>query len=72
MTDNLVLYETEEKVGIITMNRPDKLNAISHEMREEMCEAFARADADPTTSVVVLRAAGRSFCVGYDIVGGGP
>ena len=72
MTDNLVLYETDEKVGIITMNRPDKLNAISHEMREEMCETFARADADPETSVVVLRAAGRSFCVGYDIVGGGP
>jgi enoyl-CoA hydratase len=72
VSEDIVLYETDDKVGIITMNRPDKLNAISHELREDMVEAFARADKDPTTSVVVLRAAGRSFCVGYDIVGGGP
>jgi enoyl-CoA hydratase/carnithine racemase len=69
MTENLVLYERDGKVGIITMNRPDKLNAISGELREGLVEAFLRADEDEETCVVVLRSNGRSFCVGYDIGG---
>jgi enoyl-CoA hydratase/carnithine racemase len=67
MADPLVLYEVDDKVGIITLNRPDKLNAISHELQHALTEALARADADPATSVVLLRAEGRSFCAGYDI-----
>ena len=67
MPDPLALYEVDEKVGIVTLNRPGKLNAISAELREQLTGAFARADADPQTSVVLLRAEGRSFCAGYDI-----
>ena len=67
MPDPLVLYEVDEKVGIITLNRPEKLNAISAELQELLTDAFARADADLQTSVVLLRAEGRSFCAGYDI-----
>ena len=67
MADPVVLYETDEQVGIITLNRPDKLNAISPELRHGLEDAFARADEDAATSVVLLRAAGRSFCAGYDI-----
>jgi enoyl-CoA hydratase len=67
MTDELVLYETEGLVGTIIMNRPDKLNALSKELREALVSAFRRADEDASTSVVVLRAEGRSFCAGYDI-----
>ena len=67
MADRLVLYEVDDKVGVITLNRPEKLNAISAELQEHLTEAFARADADPATSVVLLRAEGRSFCAGYDI-----
>jgi len=67
MADGIVLYEVDDKVGIITLNRPDKLNAISRELQQALTDAFARADADPTTSVVLLRAEGRSFCAGYDI-----
>ena len=67
MPDPLVLYEVDEKVGIVTLNRPGKLNAISAELREQLTGAFARADADPQTSVVLLRAEGRSFFAGYDI-----
>src|SRR6202047_1580904 len=63
----IVLYQVENKVGIITLNRPEKLNAISRELQLALTEAFARADADPATSVVLLRAEGRSFCAGYDI-----
>jgi enoyl-CoA hydratase len=72
MADPLVLYETDEQVGIITLNRQDKLNAISPELRHGLEDAFARADAEPATSVVLLRAAGRSFCAGYDIGGREP
>ena len=67
MADGIVLYEVDDKVGIITLNRPEKLNAISRELQLGLTEAFASADADPATSVVLLRADGRSFCAGYDI-----
>jgi enoyl-CoA hydratase/carnithine racemase len=72
MADALVLYDVDDKVSIITLNRPDKLNAISHELQHALTETFTRADADPTTSVVLLRADGRSFCAGYDIGAKGP
>ncbi|MBO0735143.1 MAG: enoyl-CoA hydratase/isomerase family protein [Alphaproteobacteria bacterium] len=67
MADPVVLYEVDEKVGVITLNRPDKLNAISAELQQQLTQGFARADTDPQTSVVLLRAEGRSFCAGYDI-----
>src|SRR5438045_5122904 len=67
MADPVVLYEIDDKVSVITLNRPDKLNAISAELLQQLLDAFARADDDPATSVVLLRAEGRSFCAGYDI-----
>ena len=67
MADPTVLYDVDDKVAIITLNRPDKLNAISAELQDQLLDAFGRADDDPMTSVVLLRAAGRSFCAGYDI-----
>ncbi len=72
MADPLVLYDVDDKVSIITLNRPDKLNAISHELQQALTETFARAGADDATSVVLLRAEGRSFCAGYDIGAKGP
>jgi enoyl-CoA hydratase/carnithine racemase len=72
LSDPLVLYDVDDKVGIVTLNRPDKLNAISHELQHALTQAFVRADADPATSVVLLRAEGRSFCAGYDIGAKGP
>ncbi|TMJ56477.1 MAG: enoyl-CoA hydratase/isomerase family protein [Alphaproteobacteria bacterium] len=59
MADRLVLYEVDDKVGIITLNRPEKLNAISAELQQALTEALTRGDADPATSVVLLRAEGR-------------
>jgi enoyl-CoA hydratase/carnithine racemase len=67
MPDPVVLYEVDDKVSVITLNRPEKLNAISPELRHQLTESFTRADADTATSVVLLRAEGRSFCAGYDI-----
>ena len=71
MTEELVLYETDDKIGLVTLNRPQKLNALNNDMRSALSAALRRADDDDATSVVVLRGAGRSFCVGYDIGGGG-
>jgi enoyl-CoA hydratase/carnithine racemase len=65
-----VLYEADQKVGIVTLNRPEKLNALSMELRLELEQVLHGADEDPATSVIVLRAEGRSFCVGFDIGGG--
>ena len=67
MTAQLVTYATDGKVSIITLNRPDKLNAISVELKRSLVDRFHEADRDPATAVVVLRAEGRSFSAGYDI-----
>src|SRR5689334_24949415 len=71
MSDEPVLYETDGKVGLVTLNRPEKLNALNSALREALSATLRRADEDAATSVVVLRGAGRSFCVGYDLGGGG-
>src|SRR5215467_8266059 len=62
-----VLYETDGKVGVVTLNRPNKLNALSMELRLEMERVLRSADDKPDTSVIVLRSEGRSFCVGFDV-----
>ena len=67
MPATMVRYETEDKVGIITLDRADKLNAINSVMKVEIIAAFARADKEPATSVIVLRANGRSFSAGFDL-----
>ena len=70
MADAGVLYSVDEKVGIVTLNRPDKLNALSMELRLGLERVLLQADKDQSTSVIVLRGEGRSFCVGFDIGGG--
>src|ERR1700745_2316484 len=67
MPEPVILYEVDDKVSVITLNRPDKRNPISPDLQHQLTEAFARADTDAATSVVLLRAEGRSFCAGYDI-----
>src|SRR5439155_7530980 len=67
MTAQLVTYAVDGRVGSISLNRPDKLNAISADLKRALIERFHEADRDPATAVVVLRAEGRSFCAGYDI-----
>jgi len=57
MTEELVLYESQDKIGLVTLNRPQKLNALSRDMRPALSAALRRADEDAATSVVVLRCA---------------
>jgi enoyl-CoA hydratase/carnithine racemase len=71
MSEQTVLYEVDGKVGIVTLNRPNKLNALSMELRLALERVLRQADDDAATGVIVLRAEGRSFCVGFDIGGDG-
>jgi enoyl-CoA hydratase/carnithine racemase len=67
MTTSILTYSVDGRVGIVTLNRPEKLNAISPELKKALVDRLHEADRDPATSVVVLRAEGRSFGAGYDI-----
>src|SRR5258707_3297363 len=71
MSEQTVLYEVDGKVGIVTLNRPAKLNALSMELRLELERVLRKADDEAGTSVIILRAEGRSFCVGFDVGGDG-
>jgi enoyl-CoA hydratase/carnithine racemase len=62
-----VTYAVDGRVGIVSLNRAEKLNAISLDLKRTLVERFHEADRDPATAVVVLRAEGRSFSAGYDI-----
>ncbi|MDP6689881.1 MAG: enoyl-CoA hydratase [Alphaproteobacteria bacterium] len=66
MTDDL-LERKEGRVAVLTMNRPDRLNAMSGPMLEAMLEALSRLAGDPETGCVILTGAGRGFCAGGDV-----
>ena len=63
----LVLYDTRGPAAWITLNRPEKLNAISRAMVDDLHEVLALALADDAVKIVVLTGAGKAFSAGYDI-----
>ena len=69
MSEELVLHEIDGAVSYVTLNRPDKLNALSDDLRLAAVDKLKEADAARETRVVVLKGAGRAFCAGYDIGG---
>lgn len=62
-----VLYENDGRIGRITLNRPDVMNAIDDDLPGELADAVAKADADPGVHVMVLSGNGPAFCAGYDL-----
>ncbi len=62
-----ILYEEDGGKVRITLNRPDKLNAMTPKLQRELFDALWRADADAEVHAIILRGAGRSFSAGYDI-----
>ena len=66
MTQDL-LEHVKDGVAVLTMNRPDRLNALSNAMLDAMLEALPRLAADPNVGCVVLTGAGRGFCAGGDV-----
>lgn len=59
--------DTDGPVGRLTLNRPDRLNALSPQLLEELVEASRLLDARPEVKVVVVSGAGRAFCAGFDL-----
>jgi len=64
-----VIYETKQKVGYITLNRPEKHNALSYQLLDDIDAVFDHAEADKNVNVIVLKGAGKSFCSGFDLKG---
>lgn len=67
MSYQAILYEKQGHVTHITLNRPDKLNAMNVTMLEEVADAFDRFESDPEAWVAIVSGAGRSFCSGRDV-----
>jgi enoyl-CoA hydratase/carnithine racemase len=67
MTYEQITYEMRGPVALITLARPDKLNAWTPRMGMEQADAIARANADPSVGAIVMTGAGRGFCAGADM-----
>ena len=67
MSFETILYEIENSIVTITLNRPDKLNAMTPTLLGELKAAFEQANSDQTVRVVILTGAGRGFCAGADL-----
>lgn len=67
MTYQNILFDINEGVARITLNRPDKLNSFTMAMHLELREALQQVKADPSVRVLVLTGAGRGFCAGQDL-----
>lgn len=66
-TANTLTYNVSDYCATITLNRPDRLNAITAEMGEEIAAAVAEANRDDAVRVILLEGAGRAFSAGYDL-----
>ncbi|HTH56278.1 MAG TPA: enoyl-CoA hydratase/isomerase family protein [Cyclobacteriaceae bacterium] len=64
---SLVLYESKNRIGYITLNRPDKRNALSFELVSEIKQVLDLAERDSSAKVIILRAHGDAFCAGADL-----
>ncbi len=71
MSYNTILYDVEDGILTLTLNRPEILNAYNREMQSEMLDAFDRADADDDVRAIIVTGAGRGFCAGADLSSGG-
>ncbi len=63
----LVTLSNEGPVSVVTLNRPERLNAIGEQLLTDLHEALVKAQADPATRVIVFTSAGRAFCAGDDL-----
>jgi enoyl-CoA hydratase/carnithine racemase len=66
-----IVLEVADGVAVVTLNRPDRLNAYTRTMGRELHEAFAGCDADDAVRAIIVTGAGRGFCAGADMAAGG-
>jgi enoyl-CoA hydratase len=65
-----VIYDVADRIATITLNRPEKLNALNTALQRDLIAALQAAEADRDVRVIILRGEGRAFCAGYDLSGG--
>jgi methylglutaconyl-CoA hydratase len=65
--ESLVLYEVIDRVGYLTLNRPEKRNALSYSFVEEIKKALKLAEQDSLCKVIIIKANGEAFCSGADL-----
>jgi enoyl-CoA hydratase/carnithine racemase len=66
-----IIFETSDEIATITLNRPERLNAWTWQMSREIWDALMKVEDDPNLRVTILTGAGRGFCAGADLSGGG-
>lgn len=71
MDYELIIFETKGEIAQITLNRPERLNAWSYEMNNEIWDALEKVENDPNLRVTIVTGAGRGFCAGADLSRGG-
>jgi enoyl-CoA hydratase/carnithine racemase len=67
MTYECLIYEVKDAVATLTLNRPDRLNALGGTLRDDLHDAIARSAADPEVRVMIITGAGKGFCAGGDV-----
>jgi enoyl-CoA hydratase/carnithine racemase len=67
MTDPILLREDDGPIAILTLNRPEALNALSDALLAALSKALTRLEGEPQIKVVILRGAGKAFCAGHDL-----
>ncbi|MFN5406383.1 enoyl-CoA hydratase-related protein, partial [Bradyrhizobium sp.] len=70
MAYQTILYDVADKILTITLNRPEKLNAFTATMQQELIDAFDRADRDDGIRAIIVTGSGRAFCAGADLSSG--
>lgn len=71
MSEDVVLYELKDHTAVLTLNRPDRLNAWNPAVASAMSDCLNRANLDDRVRAIVITGAGRAFCAGADLQGGG-
>jgi enoyl-CoA hydratase/carnithine racemase len=66
MTDQPILYAVKDGIATVTLNRPERMNALTPALQAEMHRLFDEADADREVRVIILTGSGAAFCAGYD------
>ncbi|MCV6622188.1 MAG: crotonase/enoyl-CoA hydratase family protein [Cellvibrionaceae bacterium] len=68
MSESTVKYEVKDRIATLTLNRPERLNAINDRLPSDLRKAVEKAEHDPEVHVIILQGAGKGFCGGYDLV----
>jgi 2-(1,2-epoxy-1,2-dihydrophenyl)acetyl-CoA isomerase len=67
MTYECLIYEVKDSIATLTLNRPDRLNALGGSLRDDLHDAITRSAADPEVRVMIITGAGKGFCSGGDV-----